>query len=193
MTRLPRRQSDLVNKGLTLRASDIERLRPEIGTAAEASAMAMVLAYNVRLLRDAGITELHHQLCHQCGLSSFAGQDNHTHICGYCGHGPFGPGWCTDGACLVGGPAARRFPEADRPGEGTWWAVELIKVTERLYLFCGSCVWQIPSFLNHYQSQLLNPDPQKWSGEVCDGCSKALVIVALGAPDDEVTAGASLR
>lgn len=180
MTRLPTRNSDLANQGLQLRASDIDRLRPEVGTAAEATAMAAVLAYNVRLLRDNKITALHHQFCHSCGLSSFSGQDNLTHICGYCGHGPFGPGWCNGTECLANGGQVVTAEAADAPGENTWWVVDLTLATQQSTLFCGACVWQIPAFLNRYQSQLLDPDPINWGGESCTGCSKPLVITTVG-------------
>lgn len=189
--RLPSRNSDLVNLKMRERSGEIPPLMPDIGSAAEAQLMAATVGYNLRTLAWHDIGSMHHQYCHSCGLSSFAAQDSKTHVCGYCGHGPFGPGWCSNATCSESMTTGRQLAAADAPGADTWWVVQHAESCPFLQLYCGSCVALIPAFLNHYQSQLLDPTPDKWADGKCGGCAKELIIVVDVIIADDSWAGVS--
>jgi len=79
------------------------------------------------------------------------------------------PGQAEQDASPAAAPAAA-------PGPDTWWVVDHFSKDRNEHLYCGSCVALIPAFLNRIQTQLLDPKPEFWGGECCDGCGKPLVI-----------------
>ncbi len=79
----------------------------------------------------------------------------------------------------------------DGPGPDTWWVVDHDRQCGAVALYCGTCLGQLPPFIHRSKHQLTDPQPEKWGGEACDGCGKALVISGIAAIADDSWAGVS--
>jgi len=91
---------------------------------------------------------------------------------------------------LAAASGGQALPD-DGPGPDTWWVIDHDGDCGGASLLCGTCIGQLRCVLNRSGHQLLDPQPEKWGGECCDGCGKALVIPDVVAIGDDSRAGVS--